>query len=115
MPQRIQRKRTKDWRMPEGAVSVTRPGRFGNPYPVNVYGLDLSLALFAETVRGCWNPTLLDGWPEINATYKLHSAWLERLGYLRGSPLHPPEAIRYHLRGKDLACWCPLPAAGEPD
>ena len=27
MPKRIQRKRTKGWRMPENAVSITRPGR----------------------------------------------------------------------------------------
>lgn len=32
MPQRIQRRRTPGWRMPEGAVYVGRPGRFGNPF-----------------------------------------------------------------------------------
>ncbi len=31
-PLRIQRKRSKGWRMPEGAVNCTRPGRWGNPY-----------------------------------------------------------------------------------
>ena len=31
-PRRIQRKRTKGWRMPEGAVCVTRPTVWGNPY-----------------------------------------------------------------------------------
>lgn len=31
MPERIQRKRTRGWRMPAGAVSVTRPGKYGNP------------------------------------------------------------------------------------
>jgi hypothetical protein len=30
MPKRIQRKRTKGWRMPPNTVSVTRPGPFGN-------------------------------------------------------------------------------------
>jgi len=29
---RIQRRRTKGWRMPEGAVYVGRPSRWGNPY-----------------------------------------------------------------------------------
>lgn len=24
-------------------------------------------------------------------------------------------AVRRDLAGKDLACWCPLPSAGEPD
>jgi hypothetical protein len=31
---RIQLLRTNGWRMPEGAVSVTRPGRWGNPFRV---------------------------------------------------------------------------------
>lgn len=32
MPERIQRKRVKGWKMPPNTVSVTRPGRYGNPY-----------------------------------------------------------------------------------
>ena len=32
MPERIQRKRTKGWRMPEGAIYVGRPTKWGNPY-----------------------------------------------------------------------------------
>jgi hypothetical protein len=32
---RIQRKRTKGWRMPEGAVYVGRPSRWGNPFTGN--------------------------------------------------------------------------------
>lgn len=31
-PKRIQRKRTKGWRMPEGAVYVGRPTKWGNPH-----------------------------------------------------------------------------------
>lgn len=34
-PKRIQRKRTKGWRMPEGAVYVGRPSRWGNPFPID--------------------------------------------------------------------------------
>lgn len=33
-PKRIQRKRTKGWKMPEGAVYVGRPSEWGNPYRV---------------------------------------------------------------------------------
>lgn len=36
MLKRIQRKRTKGWRMPEGAVSVCRPGIWGNPFKPGV-------------------------------------------------------------------------------
>lgn len=34
-PKRIQRQRTKGWRMPEGAVYVGRPTKWGNPFKVN--------------------------------------------------------------------------------
>ena len=33
-PKRIQRHRTKGWRMPEGAIYVGRPTIWGNPYRV---------------------------------------------------------------------------------
>jgi hypothetical protein len=36
MPQRIQRKRTAGWRKPAGAVCVTRPSVYGNPFKVAV-------------------------------------------------------------------------------
>jgi Domain of unknown function (DUF4326) len=32
LSKRIQRRRTKGWRMPEGAVYVGRPSRWGNPF-----------------------------------------------------------------------------------
>ena len=33
-PVRIQRKRTKGWRMPPNTIYVGRPSQYGNPYPV---------------------------------------------------------------------------------
>ncbi len=32
-PRRIQRRRTKGWRLPPNTVCVSRPGRFANPFP----------------------------------------------------------------------------------
>lgn len=37
-PKRIQRKRTKGWRMPDGAVYVGRGTKWGNPYLPAVQG-----------------------------------------------------------------------------
>lgn len=34
MPVRIQRKRARGWKAPEGAVYVGRPSRWGNPFTV---------------------------------------------------------------------------------
>ena len=35
MPERIQLRRTKGWRKPAGAVIVSRPSRWGSPFPVD--------------------------------------------------------------------------------
>lgn len=37
-PKRIQRKRTKGWRMPPNTVYVGRPTKWGNPFKVGVCG-----------------------------------------------------------------------------
>lgn len=37
-PQRIRLRRTKGWRKPDGAVLVTRPGPWGNPFDVREMG-----------------------------------------------------------------------------
>jgi hypothetical protein len=50
MPQRIQRKRTKGWRMPEGAVYVGRPSVWGNPYRHG--GRDLQVRMFRQMIEG---------------------------------------------------------------
>lgn len=90
MPVRIQRKRTKGWRLPPNTVSVTRPGRWGNPARVGM-------------------------WKDYDAAdaVKDFKRWLARDPAMRsweGVYGKPPtcEEIREHLAGKDLACWCGL-------
>lgn len=86
MAQRIQRKRVKGWRMPENTVSVTRPGRFRNPYKIGAEYEDDHGRLGEITLENClrffrlYVQTILTNDPD----------WLEP------------------LRGKDLACWCPV-------
>lgn len=46
MPVRIQRMRTKGWRAPVGAVNVSRPSRWGNPFLVSELGLDEAIKRF---------------------------------------------------------------------
>lgn len=78
-PVRIQRRRTKGWRAPEGAVYVGIPSAWGNPY--------------AET--GDCPPNLL---------VALYRDWI-RSDSRRAAVARKrlPE-----LRGKVLMCWCPL-------
>ena len=80
MPVRVQRKRTKGWRMPENTVSVTRPGKWGNPYTISEMG------------------------SHEDAVCKFEEMLVE--GFEDSYPMED-EIIR-ELRGKNLACFCPL-------
>lgn len=81
MPKRIQRKRSKGWRMPEGAVYVGRPTRWGNPYKIGFLCVDAQEAV--DTFAG-----------QLLVMQKDDPEYFRRW-------LAP-------LKGKDLACWCPL-------
>ena len=50
-PKRIQRKRTKGWKMPEGAVYVGRPTKFGNNFDVATYGRKLAIFNFRMRMK----------------------------------------------------------------
>lgn len=92
--------------MPEGAVYVGRPTKWGNPFwhVARFHGLDRALELFRNLARGTWNPSSARDWPEgyVSQIYGIHQSWLRRMG---GNPV---EVARLELKGKDLACWCPL-------
>jgi Domain of unknown function (DUF4326) len=50
-PRRVQLRRTKGWRKPTGAVVISRPSRWGNPYRVSEHGLPGALALYRRHLR----------------------------------------------------------------
>lgn len=82
MPERIQRKRSKGWRMPEGVVYVGRPTVWGNPYAVIPGRRDAAEAVHRFAV---WFAELPD--------------WRRHTYSIRA---------QIELAGRDLACWCPL-------
>lgn len=98
-PKRIQRQRTRGWRKPEGAVIVTRPSKWGNPYHVRPIGLTEWVVVYkqdeivgdktrsrSEALRQCLDH--YRDWAGLQMAIDPH--WLDP------------------LRGKDLACFCPL-------
>jgi hypothetical protein len=92
-PTRVQLSRRKGWRMPPNTVKVCRPGIFGNPYRVQ------GALTAAQVVR------------MFEVDLRLAAA---------GSHHAPASFAKMfseikRLRGKNLACWCPLPKPGEPD
>ena len=53
IPVRTQRRRVKGWRMPPNTVSVTRPGRWGNPFVVGSDGVptaEVAVDLFRRDI-----------------------------------------------------------------
>lgn len=79
-PQRIQRKRSRGWHMPEGAVYVGRPTKWGNPYRLGT------------------------SYPEAGGVVSSRAQAVEL--YERYAT--PTATVLDEIRGLDLACWCPL-------
>ena len=103
MPERIQRKRAKGWRMPAGVKYVGRPGLFGNPFVVGG-----SYTLFRGVPRpmpkGHYGIEIKDP----------NEAVLLFARYLAADPFHR-EMVRAELAGHDLACWCSTTAPCHVD
>lgn len=100
-PKRIQRKRTKGWKMPENAVYVGRPTKWGNPIRI------------VQTDHGYFD-LVRDNVGQIDFNTTARSAHRNATERFRNIVLKHPhlaqsaELIRAELAGKDLVCWCPL-------
>lgn len=100
MPERIQLRRTKGWRKPEGAVVVARPSRWGNPHVISrVPTLD-GRGHYWQIVTDPERELHMIRLTEVEARECAVETFSRTLRY-RGLDLEP-------LRGRDLACWCPL-------
>ncbi len=131
-PRRIQRKRTKGWRMPEGAVYVGRPTVWGNPFALddrwlvwaavalgflgNVDGRrQASVALYrwwltgarpkARKIRGNMGAIGYEDGREV-PTQDLVQGLAGVMACSYRAPQLPPRPALAPLRGHDLACFC---------
>lgn len=88
MAKRIQRKRTKGWVMPPNTVYVGRGSIWGNPFKGDdaVEKYQKAFNIFAAGKK------LLKEWKDNGSC----TAILIDPSFVKG------------LKGKDLACWCPL-------
>ena len=96
-PKRIQLSRKAGWRLPANTVVVSRPSKWGNPYTPANYSVITDLKTFATrpaTVAECVDLYRR----ELTCTEDCPP---EEHGWTQGLDLR-------ELRGKDLACWCPI-------
>lgn len=89
-PIRIQRQRTKGWKMPENTVYVGRPSVWGNDWHMR-----------DAANRGVTGERQQREWAV--KKFKSDLAGWRKLPW---SAFHPSHMEK--LRGKNLACWCPL-------
>jgi hypothetical protein len=113
-PIRIQRKRSKGWKMPENTVCVSRGTKWGNPF--RVMGKNTDLFCDASHRRKILDPWVIYDFDEeepatVKRAVELFRRWLTQdlnaAGIVRPC-LFTEEDIRRELRGKNLVCWCRL-------
>jgi hypothetical protein len=108
-PKRIQLRRTKGWRKPEGAVVVGRPSRWGNPFVPQQQNAEwrlpapnLSIPAFCEDRKDARRLAVSMFYRHLAIRRRPPPGWVDLIGY------PSDDQIRSALAGKDLACWCPL-------
>lgn len=83
-PRRIQLSRKKGWKKPPNTVIVSRPSRWGNPWHGKTPAeRSDAVKQYRQWLTGGW---IIDGKKGIDVAI----------------------AARRELKGKNLACWCPI-------
>jgi hypothetical protein len=93
-PKRIQRKRTKGWKMPDGAVYVGRPTRWGNSWREGDTGWTV----------GPGGRINREPHPPLTREQAIESFRHAETYYAKDAG---PDYFD-DIRGRDLACWCPI-------
>jgi hypothetical protein len=91
-PVRIQRKRTKGWKMPPNTIYVGRPSEWANHFRVGL--VPCSCRSAGDCSHNTFNRATAQ---EAVADYRAIPRSEKRIA-----------RIRAILNGKNLACWCPL-------
>lgn len=107
-PRRVQLSRRAGWRKPEGAVVVSRPGKWGNPFTLEWVRLGDGVETLTDHEARTMAVQTFEAWLTVDAYASPFPASMhKRRDWMLGN-LHT-------LAGKDLCCWCPLPKDGEVD
>lgn len=110
-PRRVQRRRTKGWRMPPNTVSVCRPGRWGNPFRIGGYYM-LGDPDTAAHIRMSWcearSKEVADRHPGKFIHVSDAATAVDLFKRLCDMGYYYSEKEIRTLRGKNLACYCRL-------
>lgn len=99
MPERIQLRRSRGWRKPEGAVVVSRPSVYGNPWRMQ----DIERFNNPQPTSKAERDRRRRAWAVAQ-----YARELKDRGGTGEEEFITIDQVRERLRGHDLACWCPL-------
>ncbi|MFJ2506300.1 DUF4326 domain-containing protein [Microbacterium sp. NPDC087592] len=105
MPERIQLSRKKGWRKPENTVVVARPSKWGNPYKV---GGEIVIRAYEDEGRFIGNVVQTVRITPGVAVQMYRDFWMTNWAIGDRPSNRPGPREVEDLRGKNLACWCPL-------
>ncbi len=112
-PIRIQRKRTKGWKMPPNTKSVTRPGPFGNPFKIGGWFM-VGDPNPRATIRMSWcqaySAEIAARTPGKFTLIEDAAMAVDFFKRLCARGYYSPAKLAT-IRGFNLACYCP---AGSP-
>lgn len=97
IPHRIQRKRTRGWRMPENTIYVGRPTKWGNHWQVGKRGCG------CRTHGECNHNSYRVDTPADAVEAYIYF----KMDFKKHNPYQFEKWIK-PLRGKNLVCWCPV-------
>jgi hypothetical protein len=117
-PKRIQLSRRKGYRKPEGAVVVSRPSKWGNPFRTEQDEAGRWWVVDCSTGAKLYRKQ--NDAAARQSAVNLFRAYLANDGSQYGAIRDDGGAMiaiaaRDELRGKDLGCWCPLGRACHAD
>jgi len=108
MPKRIQRKRTKGWKMPENAVYVGRPTKWENPIILNGDCIYINI----NHRRKYCKPGAFYTVGDIDDVLHLYRLLMNHTNFWNKDLQYWSDRMAKldlaELKGKDLACWCKL-------
>lgn len=103
---RVQRKRTKGWKMPRNTKYVGRPTKWGNPFSIEkyknsgCYGVVAPGKYLSNIIEEYSPLPFLDKIEAAQAACECYKMMIERDKFMMQE--------LEELKDKDLACWCPL-------
>ena len=108
MAERIQRKRTGGWKMPENTIYVGRPTKWGNPIKLD----GDCIYIDASYRRKIFNPWVFYNVGDIDDVIYLFEKILKGTQFQNNDLQYWSDHFKKlnvkDLRGKPLSCWCKL-------